>query len=337
MRLVIVVNRQAKRTRDPALLDQLSQQLESARAAGFDTALVATQTPAELEPALRAQAAAGCDVLAVCGGDGTLAALLSTAATIWTQLPPLLLVPGGTMNTVARNLGLRGEPLAQLSSGLKSLAETADVRRLPTARLDVMRVDITDERPLAGRDPDLSQPATARTRYGFIFGAAMGARYLSAYDSHPQRGPLWATWLALRTVGSSLIPGGGGFARWLFALTPTALSIDGQAQPESAFRTILCATVPDVGLGFRVPWQAGAVPGRFHVVASGIGITRNALQLPRMLRGQPLSGTPHVDRLAQTATLRFDSPQQLTLDGEVFAGSQITLSLGSPLHILLPP
>ena len=165
----------------------------------------------------------------------------------------------------------------------------------------------------------------------------MGARYLSAYDSHPQRGPLWATWLALRTVGSSLIPGGGGFARWLFALTPTALSIDGQAQPESAFRTILCATVPDVGLGFRVPWQAGAVPGRFHVVASGIGITKNALQLPRMLRGQPLSGTPHVDRLAQTATLRFDSPQQLTLDGEVFAGSQVALSLGSPLHILLPP
>jgi hypothetical protein len=88
-------------------------------------------------------------------------------------------------------------------------------------------------------------------------------------------------------------------------------------------------------LGFRVPWQAGRAAGRFHLVASGIGITQNALQIPRILRGQPLSGTPHIDRLAQTATFQFESPQPLTLDGEVFAGSQIALSLGTPLQILL--
>lgn len=333
MRVVVVVNPQAKRTRDPALPDQLAG---AARAAGVDAEIVVTSSVAELAPALHAQRQAGCDVLAVAGGDGTLATLIAAAATIWEQPPPILLLPGGTMNTVARNLGQRGTPASQFAQALPCLASQTDLTRLPTARLDVMRVEIADERPLLAGEPDLSGTATARTRYGFIFGAAMGARYLAAYDSHPARGPLWATWLALRTVGSSLIPGGGRFARWLFALTPTAITIDDQPQPESTFRTILCATVPDVGLGFRVPWQAGSAPGRFHMVASGIGITENALQLPRMLRGQPLSGTPHIDRLAQTATLTFASPQQLTLDGEVFAGSQIRLSLGTPLQILLP-
>ncbi len=334
MRIVVVINPQARRTRDPALTPKL---LDQAQAAGIDAAIVNTPTLSELAPALRLQRQAGCDVLVAFGGDGTLAALLATAATIFDPLPPILLLPGGTMNTVARNLGLRGPPGSLFARALHSLASSPDLARLPSTRQEVMRVEIADERPLRDGEPDLSAPATASTRYGFIFGAAMGARYLAAYDSHPRRGPLWAAALALRTVGSSLIPGGGSFARWLFAQTPAALTLDGQLQPESAFRTILCATVPDVGLGFRVPWQAGRVPGRFAVVASGIGITQNALQLPRMLRGQPLSGQPHVDRLVETATLTFERPQQLTMDGEVFAGQSITLRLAPPLQILLPP
>lgn len=333
MRVVIVVNPQAKHARDPALPAQLAQ---AARAAGVPAELIVTPTLSDLEPALRAQHRVGCDVLAVAGGDGSLGALIATASSLWETLPPILLLPGGTMNTVARNLGRRGAPLALFTQALPSLAGQADLSRLPTARLDVMRVEIADERPLARGEPDLSQAATRRTRYGFILGAAMGARYLAAYDSNPARGLLWAGWLALRTIGSSLIPGGGRFARWLFSLTPAAVSIDGQPQPESQFRNVVCATVPDVGLGFRVPWQAGRAAGRFHLVASGIGITQNALQIPRILRGQPLSGTPHIDRLAQTATFQFESPQPLTLDGEVFAGSQIALSLGTPLQILLP-
>jgi oligopeptide/dipeptide ABC transporter ATP-binding protein len=128
-----------------------------------------------------------------------------------------------------------------------------------------MRVEIADERPLASGEPDLSQATIRRTRYGFIFGAAMGARYLAAYDSNPARGPLWAGWLALRTIGSSLIPGGGRFARWLFALTPAAVTIDGQPQSEQTFRNVVCATVPDVGLGDILPDPANIPPGcRFH-------------------------------------------------------------------------
>ncbi len=331
MRVAAIVNRNAKRTRDPALVPTLEQ---AAQQAGVRAAIVPTTSIEELSLALREQRDQGCDALTMCGGDGSLAALIAAAVPIFPSLPPIILLPAGTMNTVARNLGVRGSIPALWSRALRNLAQAADSPRLPTAPVDVMRVTVRDERPLLDTEPDLSATPIERTRYGFIFGAAMGARYLAAYDSRP--GPAWATWLALRTLGSSLIPGGGPFARWLFSPAQTELSIDGTTLDEHAFRIVLCATVPDVGLGFRVPWQAGRVPGCFHVVASGIPITRNALQLPRMLRGQPLVGSPHVDRLAQTATLAFDRPQQLTLDGEVFSGSHIELAVGPTLQILLP-
>jgi diacylglycerol kinase family enzyme len=338
MRVALIVNRKAKRARDPSLLPRLEQ---AAQQAGVQLTALPTQSLDELAPTL--SQARGCDLLALCGGDGSLAAMLTAAVPMFPSLPPLILLPGGTMNTVARNLGLRGSYGSLGSQGsivslwrraLRVLTQAGDPARLPLLPVDVLRATIRDERPLRDSEPDLAAPPTERTRLGFIFGAAMGARYLAAYTRHP--GPAWAIWLALRTVGSSLIPGGGPFARWLFSPTRAALNLDGQDLPEESFRMVLCATVPDVGLGFRVPWQAGRTPGRFHLVASGIPITENALQVPRILRGQPLSGSPHVDRLAGAARIRFASPQQLTLDGEVFSGSDIELSLGPALRVLLP-
>ena len=58
-------------------------------------------------------------------------------------------------------------------------------------------------------------------------------------------------------------------ARWLFSPADVTLTVDGEALPTEAYRLLVASTVPDVGMGFRVPWQAGREPGRFHLVASG--------------------------------------------------------------------
>ena len=95
---------------------------------------------------------------------------------------------------------------------------------------------------------------------------------------------------------SSLIQ--GRMARWLFAPADVTLTVDGVALPTEAYRLLVASTVPDVGMGFRVPWQAGREPGRFHLVASGLSTTSMALQLHRVFGGKPLRGAPHLDRLA---------------------------------------
>ena len=75
-------------------------------------------------------------------------------------------------------------------------------------------------------------------------------------------------------------------------------------------------------MGFRVPWQAGREPGRFHLVASGLSTTAMALQLHRVFGGKPLVGAPHLDRLASRVHIRFAAPQTYTLDGELFRATR---------------
>jgi hypothetical protein len=52
-----------------------------------------------------------------------------------------------------------------------------------------------------------------------------------------------------------------------------------------------------------------------------------------VLSGRPLSGQPHVDRLASAARIRFATPQSYTLDGDLFRASDIELSIGPRISI----
>lgn len=299
---------------------------------GVETTLRVTADEAELPAAVAELAQRGTDVLAVCGGDGTMLATVSAAIETYAvkelPLPPLLILPGGTMNTVAKNLGCSDAhaPEAGLVRLIDQLAGQGrrGLSRVPRFEQPVMRVTTFGE----------GHTQTSRTRYGCIFGAAMGARYLTEYARRP--GLLWALWLGLRTIGSSLIPGGGRFARWLFQRTAAELVADGEAVTEEAFRLLICATVPDVGLGMRVPWRAGCVPRRFQVIASSLPLLENALQILRMQRGQPLVGTPHTDRMARDLAVRFFEPQPLTLDGELFSATEVRIAVGPSLTVLLP-
>jgi diacylglycerol kinase family enzyme len=333
LRVGVVVNPLARRTRHEALPQRLQALLH---AAGMDAALAVTRAPADLPAAFQQFRQTGVKVLFICGGDGTLMTTVSAAiaeyAAAEKPLPLFAILPGGTMNTTARNLGLSGGPADALQRLLASVRAAGEkgLSAVPRHTQEILRVHTFEERPL-GSD---AAPGCERTRHGCIFGAAMGARFLAAYSRRPSL--LWAAILGLRTIGSSLLPGGGPFARWLFERTAATLTIDGEAVSETAFRLLLASTVPDVGLGMRVPHRAGCVPGRFHLIASSLPLHKNALQLGRMQRGQPLLGQPHLDRLAQAAELRFAEPQPLTLDGDLFTATAVRLSLGPPLQVLIP-
>lgn len=344
--LGIILNPLARRAAHPDLPKRLQERCAAAAQAArisVCTSLAVTRGQAELAAALESFAQKRIDVLAVCGGDGTLMATVSAAVAAYGEaLPPILILPGGTMNTAARNLGMYryGGPEAVLFRLLFALgaAGKKGLAGVPRCTQEVVRIKTLEERPLIlGRSDVVSNEdgdGVSRTRYGFIFGAAMGARYLSAYARRP--GLLWAAWLGLRTLGSSLLPGGGSFARWLFERTPAELTVDGERATETAFRLLLVSTVPDVGLGMRVPWQAGRVRGRFHLIASSLPLIANARQVVRMQRGQPLKGSPHLDLLAQSASLRFATSQPLTVDGDLFTARGVDLSLGPSLEVLLP-
>lgn len=162
----------------------------------------------------------------------------------------------------------------------------------------------------------------------------MGARFLEAYYGGLHPGVVSAALLTARTMVSSLIQ--GRMARWLFAPADVTLTVDGAALPTEAYRLLVASVVPDVGMGFRVPWQAGREPGRFHLVASGLSTTAMALQLHRVFGGKPLIGAPHLDWLASRVHIRFAAPQTYTLDGELFRAAEVELVTGPRLAIARP-
>lgn len=306
MKLGVVLNPNALGVRRArGLADRLRRVLDGVGA------IVVTHTPAELGAAVRRFAADGVDLVAACGGDGTNLSTLTELVRAYgpARLPTFAILRGGTVNTIARNLGIEGRPAAILERLVAAVRSGA----LPTVGQDLLEVN---------------------GLYGFLFASLMGARFLEAYYGGLRPGAASAALLAARTMVSSLVQ--GKLSRWLFAPVDVELGVDGEPAATQPYRLLVASTVPDVGMGFRVPWQAGREPGRFHLVASGISTTSMALQLPRVFSGRPLHGAPHVDRLAARAHLRFATPQTYTLDGELFRASEVELVTGPRLQIARP-
>ncbi len=298
------------------------------RAVGGDSVVRITGTLAELDAAVAELARRNIDVLAGCGGDGTHVAIIGAMRRVYGDdlagAPPYLFLPGGTMNTVAGNLGARGAPEERLTRW-RTTSPTITRHTLVTAEDDGER------------------------RSGFIFAAAMGARFLEAYYAGfggvgatgrmaglLGPGPIWAAALGLRTAASCLVQ--GPWARTLFGPLAVTLTVDDDVDPTPGpFRLLVASAVVDVGLGMRVAWRAGQEPGRVHLVASGVTPLGLGLQLPRVLTGRPLHGAPHVahvDRSIRRATLRFLAPTVYTLDGELFNTTELTLTAGPDLRVL---
>jgi len=294
----------------PQLADHLR------RIAAGRAVIVETRTPDELDQVARDFASREIELVAICGGDGTNLATLTALARAYgrDRLPTVAMLRGGTVNTVAANLRVRGTPEQILDRLFKKL----DAGELPERGQDLLEVN---------------------GMLGFLFAAAMGARFLEAYYGGPYKGVAWAALLASRTAFSSLTT--GNFARWLFAPVPLELDIDGQRIDRvRAPRLLLASTVPDVGIGMKVTWQAGRQPNRFHLVASNLPTVKMALQLHRVLSGRPLAGgtteAPHLDVLAQSARIRFAEPESFTLDGDLFKEREVTIAVGPRVMVARP-
>jgi diacylglycerol kinase (ATP) len=302
-RLAVIMNPHALGVRNtPGLVERLRALL------GSDGEVVVTPTPAELTAAARRFAGEGVPLVATCGGDGTNLLTLTELVRAYgpERMPTFAILRGGTVNTVAANLGIAGRPEVLLAR----LVAAARVGAVPTVGQDLIEVN---------------------GQHGFLCASLMGSRFLEAYYEGAQPGPARAVLLGLRTVASSLWQ--GPFARSLFAPVPLELTVDEEPLGELRCRLLVASVVRDVGIGMKVTWQAGTVARRFHLIASGLSTTSMALQLPKVLAGGALAGAPHVDRLAERVRVRFAEPQGYTLDGDLFRAQELEIAIGPRVAI----
>lgn len=132
------------------------QQLEEARrifnAAGINTELRPTNAPGEATRLARQAAHEGRDLVVICGGDGTMnEALNGIAADPSGRQIPLALLPGGTANVLAKELGLPWDiPAAAEILSRGTIVEIALGLAIPLEDLAAQRYFLC----VAGAGPD---------------------------------------------------------------------------------------------------------------------------------------------------------------------------------------
>lgn len=253
------------------------------------------------------------EIIVVNGGDGTVQAVLTALlrSPLPAALPLLAVLPGGTTNTTARNVGYGRRPLRALQGLLDDaasgmLAGTVDQRA-------VVRVDAA-----AGVAP----------QYAMLFGA--GAVYHGIafarreVESRGMRGQLGAA-VAVGTFLSHVVAGKGGR---LFPPLHAEIRIDGQAPlPAEPYFGILTSTMDRQVLGLSPYWGVG--PGRLRFSALSYAPRRLSRAIVPALRGRPsVHLRPDLGYRSVNADeicLTFDSGY--TLDGELFAATAETTCL----------
>lgn len=283
------------------------------RAAGRDGVVLATRSLEDLPRAARELARLDIDVLGVCGGDGSFFRSLSACLPEFTArpLPFFLPLPAGSMNTIATSLGWRRRPLEDM---VTSIARCDDVRSLVPVEREVIRVN--------------------GVHYGFMVGVGVIVNFLAAYYAEPGRGPIAATRLAARFIGS--VATRGPLARQLFASVDASVSDGPTRLAWSRYNIIYAATIQELGLGFRVAHRAGKAPGMFHILAGEPALGRLIFRLPHVKFGWPTGVAQLHDALSSRATIRFPRPTRYMIDGDILEPvDAIDLEVGPRLRILL--
>ena len=227
--------------------------------------------------------------------------------------PPLALAPGGTVCTVARNLGMHGGAAAWVER-VVAAACREDRRVEAHATLRV--------RDAAGGD-----------RVGFIFGAGLVARFFDEYYGGSAQGLAPAAGIAARVFAGSLV--GSALARRVLAPAKCSVEIDGTIQTTRAWSLLLASVVRDVGLHVRATYRAGQERGRFHVVASGLPPRGLAFEVPRVLSGRALRGEPRIDVLAASMRVSFDEAGAYVLDGDVMRAQEVRIEPGPEVRLIV--
>lgn len=297
----------------PAGLRALARLLKAAPAAGVPDPLVAyTTVDAPGGPQARDLVAAGAARVVVIGGDGT----VRHAAAGLTGAPvPLAVVPTGTANLLARNLGIR--PGARARAAALSTALTSTRTRpldLGLARLVVPGPD--------------GAPAEVNDVFLVVAGIGHDAATVAGTDTARKHRGSWIAYFR------------SGAAHLLDAPLPMRVRLDGARPEDLRTWTVLCGNLGRIPGGIPVFPDARGDDGLLDVLTVPVAS-------PRGWAGAALSGlTRH--RLPSTS-LRYRRaatvevvpavPAPVQLDGDVVpVVTRLTLTLRpGALRLVVPP
>lgn len=308
--IAVVTNpRSRQNRRNPQMAGQLAYLL------GDRGEVAQPQDRASLVEAARRFRDRGVDIVAINGGDGTAHVVLSAFMQAWegAPLPMVALLRGGTMNTIASGIGVRGRPTDLLGA---LVARYHSGEPMPLVERNLLCVDM--------------QPA----QYGFLFGNGLISNFLEIYYEGSEPSPLKAAWVVTQGIVSVAI--GGELGKRMMRPLEVEVFAGDQHWPLRPYLTVTAGTVDDIGLRFRPFFESVRHPGHMHLVGIGCSPWEIVKNLPRIRLAMPIEA-PNTQALVTTEfTLKANRPIPYMIDGDFYPGQEeLRVKIGPRLRMIV--
>lgn len=263
------------------------------------------------------------EVICINGGDGSLQKVHSALVRVYgdgaegdalraVKLPKIAILKSGTVNTIARNVGLKTRAPEMLGRVVAMAHGGAPLR--------------TVERTLM---------VVNGTHAGFIFGIGVLGRFMEAYYEGGTTGAAKALRVLSRYTVSTLL--GTRAARELFREEPWRITVDGLPVDAPAFAAVSCGTVKDIGLGFHLWRRALDDPERMHAIAFSGGPLGAVLALPAIYTSRPIDRPEFNESLPKRMVIEHQAPLPIMMDGDFIPGeSRLVVETGPRVRFLVP-
>ncbi len=244
------------------------------------------------------------DTIVVIGGDGTVHQTLTRIIREYQQsglsMPQILIIPTGTMNTVATTLGLTRHPAIRLA--------------------ELISAKISENRPF---DHVHLAPLKVNDEYGFLYGSGIVVNFLEEYYRDKNRG----TKRAVKVILGSLLHELGCLVTFRKPKNPLMRQVhakitlpDGNDPPVAPFMTrtgIMVGAVDQIGMGCKGLPDARSRPGTFMLRDTALSFWGLAANLGMLWAGMPMPKTYDVN--VSRLVVDYEQPTVTQIDGDIKA------------------
>lgn len=258
----------------------------------------------------------GVEILCISGGDGTNHRTLTTFIEVYKEvpLPKIALLRGGTMNNLAWQMGIRGNPENILSNLILKYHHGEPIRETKMNMIEVNGM------------------------YGFLFGMGVVERFIRIYQDAGSGGPtpLRGLYLLIRATISALM--NGKFARHICERFNANLYLDGKKAPFKNYMMLLAGNMRTLGFYFRPLYRGATEEGKFQAVCISASGRQLFYTFPMALLEKPAHSEHYVDEMASNMVLEFDKPMYYTVDGDTCEApvDRVEIKTGPLLTFVIP-
>jgi diacylglycerol kinase (ATP) len=250
------------------------------------------------------------EIIAINGGDGTVHQTITAIFQIYGDepWPKIAILKGGTMNNIARNVGI---PLLDSAhTMLRTLVESENFKTI------------------------IKHPLIVDEKYaGFIYGTAGIATFLEEYYENGNTSVWKAAWMSIRSITSAFIK--GPYSKRIFASKPITIQVDNKHGKNDHYNNLGISTLSDLGFYLKPFYETISRPDIAHLITMNCSPLNIVFALPKMWRAKPTQKSYIEDLSGQRITLTFGGEQSYTLDGDLYpVCNQQNIRIGPPINFI---